>query len=163
MKYSGILGIFVALVIFSANATAVEPHANEGLDGVTVGKVVWDVSLADPQKLLPNFRVLRQTYDDLVARKIKPEMVITFRGPVVKLLTTNIDQLPTAEKQAAGGVQQIIQDLATRDGIQLLACGISTRAFGVDNVLMSEVKSVSNSFLPLLGYQSKGYALIAIP
>lgn len=163
MKPSHILGIVIGLFLALSNAYAIEPQQNEGLDDVKVGKVVWDISLADPQKLLPNFRVIRQTYDDLVDRNIKPEMVITFRGPVVKLLTAKIDQLPSAEKQAASGVQQIIQDLATRDGMRILACGISTRALGVDNDLMPEVKNVSNSFLPLIGYQSRGFALISIP
>lgn len=163
MKPSNFLGIVIGLFLIFSNAYAVEPQQNEGLDDVKVAKVVWDISLADPTKLLPNFRVIRQTHDDLVARAIKPEMIITFRGPVVKLLTAKLDQLPTADKQATEGVQQIIQDLATREGVHILACGISTRGFGVEKELMPEVKNVSNSFLPLIGYQSKGFALIAIP
>ncbi|MEZ5615268.1 MAG: DsrE family protein [Rhodocyclaceae bacterium] len=159
-----IINALACLALFSLliNAHAAESARHEGLENVQVGRVVWDISLSDPKKLLPNFRVMRQTYDDLEKRNIKPEMVFAFRGPVVKLLSEDLANVAAEDRQAVEGIQQIVKDIGNRKGVSVLACGLSTKAMGVNQKLLPEVETVSNSFLTLIGYQTKGYALIAI-
>jgi intracellular sulfur oxidation DsrE/DsrF family protein len=155
----------LACVVFlslSFNAHAAETARHEGLENVQIGRVVWDISMSDPKKLLPNFRVMRQTYDDLEKRNIKPEMVFAFRGSVVKFLSEDLSNVAAEDRQAVEGIQQIVKDIGSRKGISVLACGLSTKAMGVNESLLPEIATVSNSFLTLIGYQTKGYALIAI-
>ncbi len=43
------------------------------------------------------------------------------------------------------------------------SCSIATKLMGVDNVtFIPYVKPVGNTFVSLIGYQKKGYALIPI-
>lgn len=56
----------------------------------------------------------------------------------------------------------MIQELA-KQGVRFEACAIATRLFHVDNASMiSDVKVVGNTFISLIGYQAKGYAVIPI-
>jgi intracellular sulfur oxidation DsrE/DsrF family protein len=128
-----------------------------------LAKVVWDINLADPKKLLLNFRVIRQTYDDLERANVRPDMVFAFRGPVVRLISSEPGQLSPEDANAVETVQQLLGDMVKKPGVSMQACGISTQAMGVeDKKLLSGIARVSNSFLSLIGYQARGYSLIVI-
>jgi intracellular sulfur oxidation DsrE/DsrF family protein len=158
--------ILTSFLLFMALA----PHAHAGevadaqlLEGLSVAKVVWDINLADPKKLLLNFRVIRQTYDDLERAKVRPDMVFAFRGPVVRLISSEPGQLSPEDAKAVETVHQLVGEMAGKPGVSMQACGISTQALGVeDKKLLPGVAKVSNSFLSLIGYQARGYALIVI-
>jgi intracellular sulfur oxidation DsrE/DsrF family protein len=111
------------------------------------------VRVADLDKLVFNLRLFSETMEGIAAQGVKPEMVVAFRGPTVKLLT-------------AAALDEEALDLLRalkKKGVQFEACAVAMRVLKVDQAgLVPEVKLVANVFNSLIGYQNKGYAMIAI-
>ncbi len=59
---------------------AEKPSDEDALQGLTEGKVVWDVTVSSPARLLFLMQVIEETYDDLVRQNIKPDMYLRFMG-----------------------------------------------------------------------------------
>jgi intracellular sulfur oxidation DsrE/DsrF family protein len=50
-----------------------------------------------------------------------------------------------------------------KEGIKLEICTIATKVFNVDaSSILPGIKQVHNGWISLIGYQSKGYALIPV-
>jgi intracellular sulfur oxidation DsrE/DsrF family protein len=125
----------------------------EALAGLKTAKVIFDVRVADLDKLVFNLRLFSETMEGIAAQGVKPEMVVTFRGPTVKLLTA------TALDEEALDLLRALK----KKGVQFEACAVAMRVLKVDQAgLVPEVKLVANVFNSLIGYQNKGYAMIAI-
>jgi len=132
---------------------AQKPDDREALAGLKTARVIFDVRVPDLEKLEFNLRNLNETFDGIVAQGVKPEMIVVFRGPGVRLLTA------AAIDEAA---RDLIRDLK-RKGVRFEACAVAMRIFKADPAgLIPEVKLVANVFSSLIGYQNKGYATIAI-
>lgn len=132
---------------------ASQPNDREALAGLKTAKVIFDVRVADLEKLVFNLRLFNETMEGIAAQGVKPVMVITFRGPIVKLLTA------TALDSEA---RDLLRNLK-KNGVQLEACAVAMRLLKVDPAeLVPEIKLVANVFNSLIGYQNKGYAMIAI-
>lgn len=126
---------------------------HEALQGLTAAKVVFDVRVPDMDKLVFNLGLLEETFDGLVAQGVTPTMVVSFRGPGVRLLTS-----PSMDADA----RELFKALKAR-GVRFEACAVAMRVFKADPAqLIPEVKLVANVFNSMIGYQTKGYALIAI-
>ena len=148
-----LLAILFLLVCSPTLYAAPQADDHEALAGLKSAKVIFDVRVADLEKLVFNLELLNETWSGLVAQGVKPEMVIAFRGPGVKLLTT-----ATIDEEAL----DLIRDLKKK-GVRLEACAVALRIFKVDTAgLLPEVKLVGNVLNSLIGYQNKGYAMIAI-
>lgn len=148
-----LLVIFFLLVSSSALLAAPPVDDHEALAGLKSAKVIFDVRVADLEKLLFNLELFNETREGLLAQGVKPEMVVAFRGPGVKLLTT-----AAVDEEAL----DLIQDLKKK-GVRLEACAVALRVFKVDPAgLLPEVVLVGNVFNSLIGYQNKGYAMIVI-
>ena len=49
----------------------------------------------------------------------------------------------------------------SKDGVKLEICLFAAEVFGVDPAsVLPEIKRVGNGWISLIGYQSKGYALV---
>jgi intracellular sulfur oxidation DsrE/DsrF family protein len=132
---------------------AQKPDDREALAGLKTAKVIFDVRVADIDKLLFNLRLFDETLEGMVAQGIKPEMIVAFRGPGVKLLTATAldDEVATLFKALK------------KKGVRFEACAVAMRVFKADPAgLVPEVKLVANVFNSFIGYQNKGYAMIAI-
>ncbi len=80
-------------------------------------------------------------------------MMIAFRGPTVKLLTTN------ALDEEALDLFRVLK----KKGVRFEACAVAMHILKADPAgLIPEVKLVSNVFNSLIGYQNKNYAVIVI-
>jgi intracellular sulfur oxidation DsrE/DsrF family protein len=147
--------ILLLILILSAPPVlhaAQKPDDREALAGLTSARVIFDVRVADVDKLVFNLRLFEETLDGITKQGVKPEMIVTFRGPGVKLLTTPVDE----------EALERIRSLKTK-GVRFEACGMAMRIFKADPAkLIPEVKLVANGFNSLIGYQNKGYAMIAI-
>lgn len=142
---------------------AEKPSDEDALQGLTEGKVVWDVTVSSPARLLFLMQVIEETYDDLVRQNIKPDMVFTFHGRVLKLISTEPLELSLDEEEAHEALVQLIQKLSARPGVRMESCSVAARFLGIDNhTIISGVKPVGNTFVSLIGYQQKGYAFIPI-
>ena len=132
---------------------AEQPDDRDALQGLTSAQVVFDVRVPDIDRLVFNLGLINETYDGLVAQGVKPSMVVTFRGPGVGLLASSA---PDAD------AHDLFKALKAR-GVRFEVCAVAMRVFKADPAqLIPEVKLVANVFNSMIGYQTKGYALIAI-
>ena len=89
----------------------------------------------------------------MMAQGIKPEMIIAFRGPGVRLLTA-----AALDKES-----RVLFKELKKKGVRFEVCAVAMRVFKADPAeLVPEVKLVGNVFNSLIGYQNKGYAMVAI-
>ena len=149
-----VLLVAALLLLFSNALRAAEsPNDSDALQGLTRAKVIFDVRVPDIEKLIFNLALINETFDGMAAQGVKPTMVVAFRGPGVRLLTD-----PNMDADA----RDLFKSLKAR-GVRFEVCAVAMRTFKVDpSNLMAEVKLVANVFNSLIGYQTKGYALVAI-
>lgn len=153
----------VILVLLLSNAHAEKPNDADALDGIETGKVVWDVTLSKPSRLLFVMKVIDETYEDLLKQNVQPDMVFTFHGRVLKLLSSQPLELELDEEAALDELLALIQTLSNKPGVKMESCSIASRILNIDNsTIVPSVKPVGNTFVSLIGYQQKGYAFIPI-
>ncbi len=142
---------------------AEKPNDTQALKDVTVGKVAWDVNTGNPRALLVNLRVIEETYEDLKRQGVEPDMIFTFRGPAVRLLSTARTDEPLDEEDTYSEIAEQIKALLAKPRVRMEVCSIATRLNGVDTaMLLPGVEVVGNTFVSQIGYQAKGYASIPI-
>ncbi|KAA3629645.1 MAG: hypothetical protein DWQ09_05245 [Proteobacteria bacterium] len=155
--------VMLASMVFMGVANAAKPNDADALKGVSEGRVVWDITKGDPKSLLLFLKVIEETYDDLKRQNVTPDMVFTFHGPVVKLISTAPQNLPLDDEEALEEIVALLQRMNQRPGVRMESCSVATRLFGIDNkTILKGIKPVGNTFVSLIGYQKQGYALIPI-
>ena len=137
----------------SAWSAAPQPDDRDALVGLKTAKVIFDVRVADPDKLEFNLQLVRDTFEGMVAQGVHPRMVVAFRGPGIGLLTTDeLDEEPLA----------LIRSLKKK-GVRFEACAYALRVAKADPTgLVAEIKLVANVLNSLIGYQNKRYALVVL-
>ncbi|MGW8194362.1 MAG: DsrE family protein [Desulforhopalus sp.] len=156
--------IFFALSIHCLTPlSAAEPINNDrALKNVSTPKSIFDIDVGDAEKLLLFLNVIKRTYDDLSKAGFKPDFILAFRGSTVRLLTSETwslseDDVATIKKISA--VLKEIQDMGPR----LEVCSVATELYKIDNeTILPELTVVGNTFVSLIGYQNKGYALVPV-
>lgn len=148
-----IIVLMLMLTCSPAVLAAQKPDDREALSGLKVAKVIFDVRVTDLDKLLFNLRLFGETLEGMATQGVKPDMIVAFRGPGVKLLTSS-----ELEEEAVSLLRTL-----KKKGVRFEACAVAMRMFKVDPAgLVPEVKLVANVFNSLIGYQNKGYAMIVI-
>lgn len=156
-----ILCVFLFLASLTTEAADKENDA-AALHGVVATKAVFDVRVTQPEKLFFFLQVIRQTHDDLVRQGQVPEFVVAFRGPAVRFITSENWSFSVEDQQKIEKSAVAIAELKDR-GVRFEACSIAARLFRVDReTYLPAIKSVGNSFVSLIGYQSKGYGLVPV-
>lgn len=160
--------IFAALMtfLFAAStpmtADAATPDDRAALQGVTSGKGIFDINLTDVDKLPLYLQVIKETNDGLKKQGVKPNLVVAFRGSAVRFVSGSRTDFTPEQRVSLGNADVLIQELVKR-GVRFEACAVATRLFKVDNAtIIPNVKVVGNTFISLIGYQAKGYAIIPI-
>jgi intracellular sulfur oxidation DsrE/DsrF family protein len=129
------------------------PGDREALNGLDTGKVIFDVRISDPEKLIFNLELIKETFEGMRRQGVKPVMIVAFRGPGVKLLSRE----GTTEE-----IRELVAELKKK-GVRIEVCAVATRVFKVDNsALIPDILLVGNVLTSLIGYQNKGYALIPV-
>ena len=160
--FFNLLSIFLSLFI-ATQAIAEKPSDADALEGIETGKVVWDVTLSNPSRLLFVMKVIDETYEDLVRQNVTPDMIFTFHGRMIKLLSSQPLELSLDEETALEELLALIQTMSKKPGVKMESCSVASRILGIDNnSIIPEVKPVGNTFVSLIGYQQTGYALIPI-
>lgn len=148
--------MLVALIMLACppvSSAGQKIDSSEALAGLKNVKVIFDTRVPDLEKLVFNLGLFNETLDGLVKQGIKPEMVVSFRGPGVRLLKT-----AELDEEAL----EMFRELK-RKGVRFEACAVAMRTFKVDPAgLIPEIKLVTNVFYSYIGYQTKGYAMIVI-
>jgi intracellular sulfur oxidation DsrE/DsrF family protein len=149
------------LMVSIGNGSSEEYSTLKGLKSV---KAVFDFELANPKSALIHLQVIQQTFKDKnmwVSGK-KPEIVIVFIGPSVKLVTKDRSGFKEEDQQTLDEIGKTITELA-KDGVKLEICLIAVKVFGVEpSSLLPEIKQVGNGWISLIGYEAKGYSLVPV-
>lgn len=161
-----LLALLVVLLAFTTASMVVaadnEYNDANALKGVTETKGLFDINISQPGKLKLYLSVIKKTHADLIRQSQKPDFVIAFRGASVRLITTETWSFSAEDQEALKDSAQLLKDLQSL-GVQIEACSIATDLFKVDNnSLLPGIKVVGNTFVSLIGYQSKGYSLVPI-
>lgn len=149
--------LLAALCFVSATVWGTEVDDSEALKGVKEGRVIFDTFVAEENRFIRYLSVLKETHAGLVKQGVKPSMIITMRGPAVLFVSKK-----HADKEDLGIIEKRIKELKEL-GVQFELCSIAARLLNVDyNDILSDVKIIGNGFISLIGYQSKGYAVISL-
>jgi len=149
--------LLMVVMITLASAVALhaadKPDDRDALAGLTSAKVIFDVRVPDSEKLVFNLNLFRETFEGIASQGVKPEMIISFRGPGVKLLTASV-----IDKEALDLIREL-----KRKGVRFEVCAVALRIFKADPAgIIPEARLVANVLNSFIGYQNKGYAMIAI-
>jgi len=139
-----------------------KPSDAKALQGITQGRVVFDINISQPNKLPLYLMVIDQTITDLEAQGVQPEVILAFRGKAVTLISTDHKRIDLAD---IPDVEKAAEQLAAlqQRGVRIEACSVATSLSGVDNAtLLPGIEPVGNTFVSLIGYQAQGYATIPI-
>lgn len=160
-----LIHFFLFLVFLAPGLVMAEkPSDQRALAGIESGKILWDITLANPEGLLSRLNVLEETYEDMVRQGVKPNMIFTFRGGAAGLIAADISHLEMEKASAVGQVQYKLTEFMKRPGVHMEACQIATRRFNLtkQDHLMPGILLVGNTFLSIMGYENQGYTTIRI-
>ncbi len=154
MRLFPIVTLIVFTLIYSAPAYALDDTL--AFSGLTSNRAIYDVRTSDEKKLQFIFTVIRDTLDETVQQDVKPRYIASMRGPTVKLLVrSRLGDVELQKKTVA-----LIDELNQR-GVRMEACGYALNLFGIEaEDLYEGIHAVGNSLNSLIGYQTKGYALV---
>ena len=151
-----------ALVVPTSLHAADTPDDTDALKGVTNGKVIFDINMAEPKKMTLYLKVIDQTVDDLVKQGVEPDVILAFRGKSVQLISKDRERMELTDFEHLDKIEQQLTNLQNK-GVRMEACSVATKLFRVDNdTLLDGIKPVGNTFVSLTGYQAQGYANIPI-
>jgi len=126
--------------------------------GLTSTRAIYDVRSNDEKKLQFIFKVIRDTYDEATQQGVKQNTIVSMRGPTVRLLVRGRQ----GDKVLHQKTVALLNDLVQRN-IRLEACGYALNLFSVEpEDLYAGIHAVGNSLNSLVGYQTKGYALVSM-
>ena len=148
-----LLPVLLLLFSFPALHAAQKPNDHEALSGLKTARVIVDIRVADPDKLVFNLQLLRETYEGMVAQGVKPRMVVAFRGPGIGVLAAE-----ELDEEALDLIR-----ILKKKGVRFEACAYAMQVAKADPAnLVAEVKLVANVLNSVIGYQNKGYALVLL-
>ena len=163
IRLSSILYPTLLLLLMPSAVLAAKPDDAHALRGVESGKVAWDITLGDPRKLQVFLGVIEETYDDLKRQGVEPDMVFTFHGPVLKLISTERSDVPLDLEADYDKVADQLRSLLGKPGVRMEVCSVAARLMGLDgSKFLPGIHYVGNTFVSQIAYQAKGYALIPI-
>ncbi|QOX79987.1 DsrE family protein [Trichlorobacter lovleyi] len=146
-----LLTLFALPAAIHADSTL--PDDRFALKGLKQAHAIFDVRLAELDKLLFNLKLVKETWEGISSQKVKPTMIVSLRGPAVKLFT---------KEQAVPELKELLNDLKQK-GIRIEICSVATRVFKVDNAqLLPDLLLVGNVLTSQIAWQNKGYALITL-
>jgi len=158
------MSIFLSVCLLVATAADSLSEEYGTLKGLKSVKAVFDFELGNPQSALMHLQVIHQTFKDknIWMSKKKPEVVVVFVGPSVKLVSKNRGGFSAEDQKILDEYAGALSAM-TRDGIKFEICLIAAKAFGVEpSSIVPEIKQVGNGWISLIGYQAKGYSLVPV-
>jgi intracellular sulfur oxidation DsrE/DsrF family protein len=162
MKKLTILAALVSLFLFSGSVLAAEYHDRAALEGVSVGKGIFLVDIAQPEKTQLYLKIIESTHKSLAAQGVKPDLIVLYMGPTVRLLAKEPLEGFEGKDAALASIASSVKALGEL-GVLQEVCAIATDYFNVPNEeLLEPLTVVGNVFNSLIGYQAKGYSLIPI-
>ena len=153
--------IMCLLAVTAGNAFSEEYVALKGLKSV---KAVFGFERGNPQNALVQLQVIHQTFKDknIWMGNKKPEIVVVFYGPSVKLVSKNRAGFAAADQKILDEYTSTISAMA-KDGIKFEICLIAVKLLGVEpSSILPEIKQVGNGWISVIGYEAQGYSLVPV-
>lgn len=157
-------GLILLLGFFFLTASTGNAAEYDFLQGLKSFKAVVDVRAGKAKSLALQLGLIHNMYKDASVRNVtdKPEFVLVFIGPAVKLVSTNTEGFSAEDKLMVAKIAETISAMA-QDGIKFEICLIAVDLLGVDRAsILPEIKHVGNGWISLVGYQHKGYGLVPV-
>lgn len=153
--FTRLLLSLLLLLFYSVPGAQAAPQPNDhaALSGLKTGRAIFDVRITELDKLVFHLNLVQDAFDGMVAQRVKPRMVVAFRGPGLGLLATESPD------------EVVLEQIRTlrRKGVRFEACAYAMRVAEVDSTkLLSEIILVANVLNSHIGYQNKGYALVVL-
>jgi len=149
------------LLTVATNLSSQEAGALKGLKSV---KAVFDFRTGSPKSAAVFLDLIHETFKgkNIAAVTKKPEFVVVFIGPSVKLISKSREGVAPEDHKTLDGIAGRISEMA-KDGIKFEICLFAARMFKVDPAtVLPEIKHEDNGVVSLIGYQTKGYALVPL-
>jgi intracellular sulfur oxidation DsrE/DsrF family protein len=159
-----IMSVFLAVCLITVTAGDICSEEYSTLKGLKSVKAVFDFELGNPQSALIHLQVIHQTFKDknIWMGKKKPDIAVVFIGPSVKLVSKNRGDFSTDDQKILNEFASTISAMA-KDGIKFEICLIAVKVFGVEpSSILPEIKQVGNGWISLIGYETRGYALVPV-
>jgi len=151
--------LIIALALLTLLSQPISSFALDdklAFSGLTSTRAIYDVRSNDEKKLQFIFKVIRDTYDGATQQGVKQTTIVSMRGPTVRFLVRGRQGDKVLQQETVG----LINELTERD-IRLEACGYALNLFGVEpEDLYAGILAIGNSLNSVVGYQTKGYALV---
>jgi len=157
--------VFAVLVLALVSSPAFADGYDSALKGVKNYNAVYEVSLGDPKIANIVFWAIKNSYEVPEVNELanKPNIVIVFHGPVVKLISSNKAPFNDSEWKEVEKFQDTLRQMK-KDGVTMEVCQYAVKVMGVDdNTIMPEIDKVGNGFVSVIGYQMQGYAVVRVP
>ena len=153
-------GMLAAATLAGPASAADDETALSGLKSV---KVAFDIKEGDGKGLLNRLNIIDETRQSLIKQGIRPEFILTFRGPATKLVQTDMDKVKPEDRAFAKQIAAKLEELSKAQGMQAFEqCAVAAREQGTrTEAVLPQVKVVGNAWISLMAYQAKGYAYIA--
>ncbi|MFO7607148.1 MAG: DsrE family protein [Desulfurivibrionaceae bacterium] len=161
----GFILFLLAVSMYLLPAGVAAGGYDEALQGVKGVKAVFDVSHGSPGSVNGIFLVVKNVYEEETVRSLpeKPQVVVVFRGPAVKLLSTDRSGFKKAEYAELDKFHEMIRQMK-KDGVTFEVCLYAAQALGVNpETILPEIDREDNGFISVIGYQAQGYGVVAIP
>jgi intracellular sulfur oxidation DsrE/DsrF family protein len=157
-----IISLFLSVCLLFVTAGAVYSEEYEALTGLTSAKAVFDFRSGNPKSAVMLLDLIHQTFKDKSIRAVsdKPEFVIVFIGPSVKLISTDRAGFSSDDQKTLDEMAAMISKMRD-DGIKLEVCMFAAKVLGVAaDTIWPQINQVGNGWISLIGYQGKGYSIV---
>lgn len=159
----------ILIVLLASMFITLPSMADEGLNdksslaGLNSVKAIFDITTGNPKKLNFYLKLINDTAKSLQAQGVAPKFVLAFRGPATFYSSDNRDNIKVENIEVADQISEKLTMLNKNSSISLEQCGIAAKALKVDlKTFHPGVTVVGNSWISLIGYQSKGYSLVPV-
>ena len=146
---------------FAQDVVQTQESALKGLKSV---KAVFDFRTGSLKSAALLLDLIHETFKgkDIAAVTKKPEFVVVFLGPSVKLISNKREGVSPEDHKMLDAIAGKISEMA-KDGIKLEICLFAARMFKVDPAtILSDIKHTENGVISLIGYQAKDFSLVPI-
>jgi intracellular sulfur oxidation DsrE/DsrF family protein len=149
--------------IFTHSGFSADANVNiKTLTGAKEIKAYFDVTVAEPTKLLTQLQIIETTYSQLVASGYSPLFVVGIRGKASNFFTLKddfvLDKDIPLKKQIASKVEQF-----KTLGFRMEECRLAANMQEIpDNDFLPQVVVVDNGYISMINHQLQGYSLVPI-
>lgn len=155
--------LFVFLFTLPFMARAAAPLDTDALKGLNSAKAVFDITTADPKKLNFYLNLIEDTAKSMKAQGVKTDFVLAFRGPATFYISNDRKKIKMEDMMTADKISAKLKSLSETPGMELTQCAVAAKALKVDTKTINPaVHVVGNSWISLIAYQNKGYAIVPV-